>query len=106
MLASVVIKIEYRRTLHQHPVRLLLQRTILSPASTKKLSISSFQSAFLPGTSQYVESDVTHSKQTTGAFLPGTRIAHRASDSLPNFGRKFVALGAKSLAQSRPYGRP
>jgi len=28
---------------------------------------------FLPGTAQYVESDVTHSKQTTAPFLPGTR---------------------------------
>jgi hypothetical protein len=32
-------------------------------------------SAFLPGTGQYVESGVTHSKQTTAIFLPGARTA-------------------------------
>jgi hypothetical protein len=31
--------------------------------------------AFLPGTAQYVESDVTYSKQTTGTFLPGATTA-------------------------------
>ena len=31
---------------------------------------------FLPGSVQYVECDVTRSKQTTGEFLPGARIAH------------------------------
>src|ERR1700735_2110508 len=106
MLASVVIKIEYRRTLHQDSVGLLRNRTIPSVSATKSFPILSLQSAFLPGTSQYVECAVTHSKQTTEAFLPGTRIAHQASDSLPNFGRKFVALGAKSLTQSRANGRP
>jgi hypothetical protein len=35
--------------------------------------------AFLPGSAQYVECDVTHSKQTAATFLPGSRIArHRA----------------------------
>jgi hypothetical protein len=38
---------------------------------------SALPSAFLPGTSRYVESDVTHSKQKTAPFLPGTRNAHR-----------------------------
>src|SRR6202046_1741686 len=33
---------------------------------------------FLPGTSLRVEIDVTHSKQTTATFLPGTRIAQCA----------------------------
>ena len=33
--------------------------------------------ASLPGTAQYVESDVTHSKQTTATFLAGARTAHR-----------------------------
>jgi hypothetical protein len=33
-------------------------------------------STFLPGSAQYVECVVTHSKQTTATFLPGSRIAH------------------------------
>src|ERR1700689_3449685 len=41
--------------------------------------------AFLPGSAQYVESDVTHSKQTTATLLPGSRFAHcRPRTSLPN----------------------
>src|ERR1700678_1901299 len=41
--------------------------------------------AFLPGSAQYVESDVTHSKQTTATLLHGSRFAHsRPRTSLPN----------------------
>ena len=106
MLASLVIKIEYCRTLHRaskEPSRLgslsCLPATEKAPISrfpaTKKLSVSSFasaflsglpraffakgsvcQGAFLPGSAQYVECDVTHSKQTTATFLPGSRFAH------------------------------
>jgi hypothetical protein len=39
------------------------------------------QSAFLPGSAQYVENDVTHSKQTPEQFLPGSRIARMATPS-------------------------
>ena len=35
--------------------------------------------AFLPGSAQNVESDVTYSKQTLGKFLPGATTAHSAS---------------------------
>jgi seryl-tRNA synthetase len=39
--------------------------------------------AFLPGSAQNVECDVSHSKQTTATFLPGSRIGqYRTQDSL------------------------
>ncbi len=38
--------------------------------------------SFLPGSALRVEFDVTYSKQTTAAFLPGSRIAHFASRTL------------------------
>ena len=37
---------------------------------------------FLPGSAQHVEIDVTYSKQSTGEFLPGSRIARLCSFSL------------------------
>jgi hypothetical protein len=77
MLASVVIKIEYRRVLHQDPVGILRKRTIPSFPATKESSISCFAAAFLPGSAQYVECDVTHSKQSTATFLPGATTAPR-----------------------------
>jgi hypothetical protein len=54
--------------------------------------------AFLPGSAQKVECDVTHSKQTTGKFLPGATtasLAHRKSSNteskLPE-GRAWLRL--------------
>jgi hypothetical protein len=96
VLPSLVIKIEYCRTLHRGPKE-PDRRGSLSclPASctprradkastsrfpvTKSPSISCYAPAFLPGSGKYVECDVTHSKQTTATFLPGSRIASRGS---------------------------
>jgi hypothetical protein len=77
MLASVVIKIEYRRTLHQGSAGTLRQRTIPRFPATKNLSASSLRAAFLPGSGRYVECDVTPSKQTTATFLLGATTAPR-----------------------------
>jgi hypothetical protein len=94
VLASVVIKIEYCRALHRGSKELNRPGSLpcLPPActpwradnppisgfpATKEPSVSNFSAAFLPGTGQQVECDVTHSKQTTATFLPGTRIAPR-----------------------------
>ena len=102
MLASVVIKIEYRRALHQGSVGILRQPSIHGFPAAKISSISCFAAAFLPGSAQYVEMAVTHSKQTTGPFLPGSRIACQTFNLLPNFG---LALGTKSVSPLRPHGR-
>ncbi len=98
MLASHVIKIEYRRTLHQSPIPAESQPLIPSVLAPNKLAISSFLPAFLSGTAQYIETVVTHSKQTLEQFLPGARIAcqphwassktmHSASLARPDDGR-------------------
>jgi hypothetical protein len=96
VLPSLVIKIEYCRALHRglkepsRPGSLSRLSATCTPwraekapisrfPATKKPSVSTFASAFLPGSAQYVESDVTHSKQTTATFLPGSRFAHLAS---------------------------
>jgi hypothetical protein len=104
-----VIKIEYCRTLHRGseepsgpgslscPPAKAKAPTSRFPA-TKSPSISCYTPAFLPGlprarfakgsvcasrflpgSVQYVECDVTHSKQTTATFLPGSRIASHGS---------------------------
>jgi hypothetical protein len=101
-----VIKFEYRRALHQDAIPAPCPHAISSPSATTKPSFSNCSSeflpglpavfseglprafsakgsvcsnTFLPGSAQYVECVVTHSKQTTAAFLPGSRIArHRA----------------------------
>jgi hypothetical protein len=77
VLASVVIKIEYRRTLHQGSAGILRQPSFPSVPATKILSASSLPAAFLPGSGKYVECDVTPSKQTTATFLPGATTALR-----------------------------
>src|ERR1700689_3017015 len=47
--------------------------------------VTSRCSTFLPGSGLPVEFAVTHSKQTTAPFLPGSRIAHRhARSSIAN----------------------
>jgi hypothetical protein len=81
VLASLVIKIEYHRALHQDSVGIPRQYTTPSFPPAKKLSISSFSAAFLPGSAQYVEMAVTHSKQTIATFLPGSRIARQPFQS-------------------------
>jgi hypothetical protein len=85
-----VIKMEYRRALHQNAIPTSRQPVIPSFPAQKKPSISSFPTAFLPGSAQYVESDVTHSKQTTATFLPGSRIASHGL-------RQGTALAVPSL---------
>src|ERR1700679_3177850 len=42
-------------------------------------ALSEKVNAFLPGSGLQVELAVTHSKQSIGAFLPGSRIPHSAS---------------------------
>jgi hypothetical protein len=121
VLPSLVVKIEYCRTLHRGskepsrpgslsclPATCTPWRAEKAPISrfpgTKKASVSSFasaflpglpraffakgsvcQGAFLPGSGLRVESAVTHSKQTTATFLPGSRIARsHAPTSLAN----------------------
>jgi hypothetical protein len=90
VLASLVIKIEYCRALHRgskkpsRPGSLsCLPTTENAPISrfpaTTMSSISCYAPAFLPGSAQYIECDVTHSKQTTARFLPGSRIASHGS---------------------------
>ena len=83
-----MIKIEYCRALHRgskepnRPVSVSClpcadRPPISAFPATENPSISIFDAAFLPGTAQRVENDVTHSKQKTATFLPGTRIAPR-----------------------------
>ena len=112
MLASVVIKIEYRRTLHQGSIGIVRQPSIPSFPVTNKPSTSSLpaaflpglpraffakgsicSSAFLPGSAQQVKCDVTRSKQTTGPFLPGAKTA-------PRWLRQGTALAVPSLVSS------
>ena len=97
MLAFLVFKIEYRRALRQNgipapcrpissnfpsvdptsPDGIYAERVREESFSPKtKPSISSFAPTFLSGTAQYIETSVTHSKQTTATFLPGARTAH------------------------------
>jgi len=107
-----VIKIEYRRTLHQGSVGIVCQLSIPSFLVTNKPSTSSLpaaflpglpraffakgsicSSAFLPGSAQQVKCDVTRSKQTTGPFLPGATTA-------PRWLRQGTALAVPSLVSS------
>jgi len=46
-------------------------------------------SAFLPGSAQNTENDVTYSKQRTGEFLPGATTASRAHSKSSNTDSKF-----------------
>ena len=64
------------------------QRTALS-SNRQKINFSPYENqpfiAFLPGSGLRVECAVTHSKQTTAPFLPGSRIAHcHARTSIAN----------------------
>src|ERR1700677_3510654 len=106
MLASVVIKIEYRRTLHQGSVGIARQPSIPHFPATKKSSIPGIPEAFLTGSGLRTEMAGTHSKQTTGAFLTGSRIACQSFKLSGNFGVQTFAPAAKSVNQSRPHGRP
>ncbi len=55
--------------------------------------------AFLPGSDQYVETAVTHSKQTVATFLPGSRIAPRALRQGTAFYPELRRAAAPSLAR-------
>jgi len=55
----------------QPPLRKWRFRPAISDTNSRPLG------PFLPGSVQYVEFDVTHSKQTTATFLPGSRIARK-----------------------------
>src|ERR1700689_4820786 len=85
MLASVVIKIEYRRALQQGLAPPPCQALIINSRAGAEPSISSLSAAFLPGSARYVEIAVTHSKQTIATFLPGSRIACSRFDCCPDF---------------------
>jgi CubicO group peptidase (beta-lactamase class C family) len=85
-----VIKIEYRRTLHQDLIPAPRPPVIPSfpatngpsisrfPGATKS-SKSSFLGTFLTETGPHLETVITHPKQTTATFLTETQIAHFAS---------------------------
>ena len=105
MLPSLVIKIEYRRALHRDLTGILRQLTIPSLPAAKNLSISSFPPAFLPGSAQYVENDVTHSKQTLEKNLPGATTPQMfyplpEKSTPPNFSLKSTSLNYSFLAAS------
>jgi hypothetical protein len=53
----------------------------LGTVSTKSSAFRDAFFAFLPGSAQQVEFAVTHSKQSTATFLPGSRIARQAITS-------------------------
>jgi hypothetical protein len=112
MLASLVIKIEYRRTLHRgskEPSRpgslSRLPDAEHAPTSrfpaTKSPSISCYTPAFLPGSAQYVECGVTHSKQTTATFLPGSRFAHFASRMVQREARSHAPTSLANALSNR-----
>jgi hypothetical protein len=64
----------------------------LAPENLRKTARSSESRAFLPGSAQNIENDVTYSQQTTGEFLPGSQphpelvVNHRISTA--NFRRE------------------
>src|ERR1700735_659596 len=105
MLASVVIKIEYLRALHQDTVGILRRPTIPSFPATREPSISSLPAPFLTGSAPQTECDVTHSKQTAGTFLTGARTAFRPFRFSRDFSAHPFASTAKSFVRSRPNGR-
>jgi hypothetical protein len=85
-----VIKIEYCRALHRGSKEPSRPGSPSYPPTSEKAPTSRFPAAkmppvsciapaFLPGSGKYVECDVTHSKQTTTRFLPGSRIAPHGS---------------------------
>jgi hypothetical protein len=61
----------------------------LGTASTKVSAIRNAFLAFLPGSAQQVEMAVTHSKQSTAPFLPGSRIASLAHMKSSNIDSKL-----------------
>ena len=65
---------EYRVDLPKaHSRSRLYSPPVSGTPATTKTPIPNSLAAFLPGTGQYVECDVTHSKQTSEKFLPGAR---------------------------------
>src|ERR1700735_391266 len=56
-------------------------------------------SAFLPGSAQYVENDVTPSKQTTATFLPGATTAPRGLRQGTAFGAERRGAAVPSLVR-------
>jgi hypothetical protein len=79
VLASLVIKIEYCLTLQRGSKEPSRPGCLSYLPAAKMPPVSSIAPAFLPGSAQYVECDVTHSKQTPSPFLPGSRIASHGS---------------------------
>jgi hypothetical protein len=109
MLPSLVIKIEYCRTLHRgskepsrpSPLSRLpaLEKAPISrfPA-TNKPSISTFAAAFLTETASHSEIVVTDSKQMRGTFLTETRIAPLALHQGTAFYPELRRVAVPSLA--------
>jgi hypothetical protein len=96
MLASVVIKIEYRRALQQELAQAPRQSLMVDSLAATKSSISRLAPAFLTGSGLQTEMVVTHSKQTTETFLTGSRIARQRSDCRDHFMRFLSELSALS----------
>ena len=70
-----MVKIKYRRTLHQNAIPSFRHPAIPSSRASKNPSISPRFSAFLTGSVPQTEIDLTHSKQTTENFLTGSKTA-------------------------------
>ena len=62
-------------------------------------SHSSLAAEFLPGSALRVESDVTHSKQATETFLPGSRIADLRFGRISGMSPEMLAGGVMRLSQ-------
>ena len=61
----------------------------LAPERLPKKPKFSDSRAFLPGSAQNIECDVTYSKQSTGEFLPGAPTASRAHSKSSNLHTKL-----------------
>jgi hypothetical protein len=61
----------------------------LAPENLRETPRFSDFNAFLPGSAQNIESDVTYSKQRTGEFLPGATTASRAHSKSSNIDGKL-----------------
>jgi hypothetical protein len=57
-------------------------------------------SPFLPGSASQVEMAVTHSKQRRGPFLPGSRIACKASSKMSQFSLPQLSTGRLATCHS------
>ena len=89
--------------------RTAIRRNTISTPTTQKFARVKMRNrcashgfnAFLPGSAQRVESDVTPSKQTTAAFLPGATTPHFGSRILSRRGARGLRQGAAFYPELR-----